>query len=159
MRPTAAALAASLPPSALARNAALLGQTSAATPPEEARKAKGGGKARVKPNRTPRPANQAEVEWAAMLARQWGWPIVRPHAMTLVFDDGDRYTPDVLLAWPRGLTMTLYEVKCGYRGPGWEQGMERFKRAKAVFPWLDLRLAEKRGDGWYVDGQKWQQEG
>ena len=48
------------------------------------------------------------------------------------FSDGDTYTPDfLLLAGGRG--QVVAEIKGGYRGPGWEQGWERFKRAAAVF--------------------------
>lgn len=48
------------------------------------------------------------------------------------FEDGDTYTPDfLLLAGGRG--QIVAEIKGGYRGPGWEQGWERFKRAAAVF--------------------------
>lgn len=48
------------------------------------------------------------------------------------FEDGDTYTPDfLLLAGGRG--QVVAEIKGGYRGPGWEQGWERFKRAAAVF--------------------------
>lgn len=48
------------------------------------------------------------------------------------FEDGDTYTPDfLLLAGGRG--QIVAEIKGGYRGPGWEQGWERLKRAAAVF--------------------------
>ena len=48
------------------------------------------------------------------------------------FEDGDTYTPDFLLmAGGRG--QIVAEIKGGYRGPGWEQGWERFKRAAAAF--------------------------
>lgn len=106
-------------------------------------------------DRTPKPANKAEAEWAGILRRRYPSATVTPHGMTLRFPDGDTYTPDVLMAFDRGnFAVILYEVKAGYRGPGWEQGMERFKRAKAAFPWVVLRLAEKRGGVWYVDGKQ-----
>lgn len=48
------------------------------------------------------------------------------------FEDGDTYTPDfILLVEGRG--QVVAEIKGGYRGPGWEQGWERFKRAAAAF--------------------------
>ena len=48
------------------------------------------------------------------------------------FEDGDTYTPDfLLLAGGRG--QVVAEIKGGYRGPGWDQGWERFKRAAAAF--------------------------
>lgn len=53
---------------------------------------------------------------------------------------GGSYTPD-FLAWKPGDTGVLVvEVKGGYRGPGWEQGYERYKRAALQYcqtsgPW------------------------
>jgi hypothetical protein len=71
------------------------------------------------------------------------------HGMTLRFPDGDRYTPDIV-GYP-GFDfdrIKLIEVKGGYRGPGWEQGHERFKRAKER--WGDdydfVMLHVKRGE-------------
>lgn len=56
------------------------------------------------------------------------------HPMTLRFPDGDRYTPDIV-GFPQhpGGDLLVIEVKGGYRGPGWEQGMERYKRAKEMW--------------------------
>ena len=99
----------------------------------------------------PAPSTKAEAEWLAYLRRVFVDAIIRAHGMTLVFPDGDRYTPDVAM-WHHG-HLTIYEVKAGYRGPGWEQGTERYKRAKAEWYWLDFRLAEKRRDGWHLDGK------
>jgi hypothetical protein len=48
------------------------------------------------------------------------------------FEDGDTYTPDFLLL-VEGRGQVVVEVKGGYRGAGWEQGWERFKRAAEVF--------------------------
>ena len=105
-------------------------------------------KGRRKP---PSPATKAEAEWVAYLHRVFVGAIIRAHGLTLVFPDGDRYSPDAVM-WHEG-HLTIYEVKAGYRGPGWEQGTERYKRAKAEWYWLDFRLAEKRRDGWHLDGK------
>ena len=60
----------------------------------------------------------------------WNYDIQPPRYFE--FEDGDTYTPDfLLLAGGRG--QVVVEVKGGYRGAGWEQGWERFKRAAAVF--------------------------
>ena len=60
----------------------------------------------------------------------WNYDIQPPRYFE--FEDGDTYTPDfLLLAVGRG--QVVVEVKGGYRGAGWEQGWERFKRAAAVF--------------------------
>lgn len=103
-----------------------------------------------KPRRRRGPT-QAEVEFLAVVRAQHPQAkAITPHGITLVFPDGsgDRYTPDVLVTRPDDGRPTAYEVKGGYRGPGWEQGHERFKRAKAAFPWLHLVLAEKTPTGW-----------
>ena len=60
----------------------------------------------------------------------WHYDIQPPRFFE--FEDGDTYTPDfLLLAGGRG--QVVAEIKGGYRGPGWEQGWERFKRASAAF--------------------------
>ena len=60
----------------------------------------------------------------------WHYDIQPPRFFE--FEDGDTYTPDfLLLAGGRG--QIVAEIKGGYRGPGWEQGWERFKRAAAAF--------------------------
>jgi len=68
---------------------------------------------------------------------------LQPHAgPRLVFPDwNDSYSPDVFVQWDDG-SFTLYEVKGGYRGPGWEQGWERFKRACSTWPSLPLEMWE-----------------
>ena len=60
----------------------------------------------------------------------WHYDIQPPRFFE--FEDGDTYTPDfLLLAGGRG--QIVAEIKGGYRGPGWEQGWERFKRAASAF--------------------------
>ena len=60
----------------------------------------------------------------------WHYDIQPPRFFE--FEDGDTYTPDfLLLAGGRG--QIVAEIKGGYRGPGWEQGWEQFKRAAAAF--------------------------
>jgi len=109
-------------------------------------------KPRQKGRKPPAPQNKAEAGWIEHLRRHRPDETVLPHAVTLVFRDGDRYTPDVLTVNRDGL-VTLYEVKGGYRGPGWEQGIERFKRAVAEFPGLRLVLVDRRTDGlFYIAG-------
>lgn len=98
----------------------------------------------------PAPANKAEADWCEFLRRTCPYVAVMPHRITLVFADGDRYTPDVVLIDDGALT--LYEVKGGYRGPGWEQGIERFKRAQAEFPGLKLVMVTRKDGRWYMDG-------
>lgn len=47
---------------------------------------------------------------------------------------GGTYTPDFLVVRP-GEAVRVIEVKGGYRGPGWEQGVERYRRA--ALEWSD----------------------
>lgn len=44
---------------------------------------------------------------------------------------GGTYIPDFVVLSPHGARVV--EVKGGYRGPGWEQGRERYKRAAAQY--------------------------
>lgn len=45
---------------------------------------------------------------------------------------GGTYTPDFLVFQP-GRPVEVIEIKGGYCGPGWEQGIERYKRAANIF--------------------------
>lgn len=54
------------------------------------------------------------------------------------FDNGDTYTPDFIVLCATG--MLVYEVKGGYKGAGYEQGYERYFRAKEKFESYDLRI-------------------
>lgn len=138
-----------------ARPRELRGSTGAEAAP--GRQGAGNGNPRgPRQRKPPAPSNVAEREWVLWLRRAYPDAIVRPHGITFVFPDGDRYTPDAVM-WDGG-RMTIYEVKAGYRGPGWEQGMERYKRAKAEWCWLDFALAEKRDGVWYVDGVRQREE-
>lgn len=53
-------------------------------------------------------------------------------------EGGGTYTPDFILLTHTGLV--VYEVKGGYRGPGWEQGIERYKRAAAQYAGRRVRF-------------------
>lgn len=67
---------------------------------------------------------------------------------------GGAYTPD-FLAWnpdqPLG-SLWVIEVKGGYRGPGWEQGYERYRRAALQYsggPWRFALLT------WHAKRREW----
>lgn len=54
------------------------------------------------------------------------------------FGNGDTYTPDFIVISDCGIS--VYEVKGGYRGAGWEQGYDRYFRAKEKFESYELRI-------------------
>jgi hypothetical protein len=99
---------------------------------------------------------KAEMAFAAILAawrhkgliRQW-----LEQAVTLRFSDGTSYRPDYTAITHQGEIWHI-EVKGGYRGWGWEQGYERFRRARDVFqcPGVRLVLATKSKNGWKIEG-------
>lgn len=67
-----------------------------------------------------------------------------PHGLKLSFGDGTGYTPDLVLYHETG-RVELLEVKGNYRGPGWEQGYERYRRAQDVFgKWFAFRMVDAR---------------
>jgi hypothetical protein len=82
------------------------------------------------------------------MIRQW-----LDQAVILRFADGTRYRPDYTAVTNQGELWHI-EVKGGYRGPGWEQGYERFRRARDVFqqPGVRLVLATKGKNGWEIQG-------
>lgn len=72
---------------------------------------------------------------------------------------GGTYTPDFMVFRHDGLgAVTVFEVKGGYRGPGWEQGYERYKRA--ALEWdgciFKFNLAEfdRKAQRWTLRGWK-----
>lgn len=51
------------------------------------------------------------------------------------------YTPDILAWRPGEPGVMVVEVKGGYRGAGWEQGMERYARAAGTYDCPAWRFA------------------
>lgn len=69
---------------------------------------------------------------------------------------GGSYTPDFLVFQTNGFARVI-EIKGGYRGPGWEHGIERFKRAAAQYHFYHLRFelwTWSRKDGQW-DVERW----
>jgi hypothetical protein len=79
--------------------------------------------------------------------------IVQPPRL-FELEGGGTYTPDFVEVRPCGVV--VWEVKGGYRGPGWEQGIERFKRAAAQYDgeYLSFALAT-----WDSKEKRWRLEG
>jgi len=91
---------------------------------------------------------KSELRWY----REIGQPMlasgeaVAIHPQTvLYFDDGTKYKVDFMVVRPDGLPVLFVEVKAGYCGPGWEQGHERFRRARDLWRHFDWEMHEWRG--------------
>lgn len=68
-----------------------------------------------------------------IILRQMGYETIPQVTRMFPLDGGGTYTPD-FIAWKKGDPgLVVCEVKGGYRGPGWEQGMERYKRAASQY--------------------------
>ncbi len=91
------------------------------------RRSFGAGKSHPKQTET-----KAEAAALAWLSGE-GWQVIPQPCRLFPLAGGGSYTPD-LLAWRNGFPGVLVvEVKGGYRGAGWEQGYERYKRAADAF--------------------------
>ena len=64
---------------------------------------------------------------------------------------GDTYPPDFLVLTSSGPIYSC-EVKGGYRGPGWEQGYERYQRAAAQWDGFGFRFLMAE---WCAKDQTW----
>jgi hypothetical protein len=88
-------------------------------------------RARAKP-RTPKLNDTEKRWWREIPATHFPAHKVIPHGLLLPLTDGGVYTCDFYL-----LTLatvgTVIEIKGGYKGPGFEQGIERYRRAR--FEW------------------------
>ena len=67
---------------------------------------------------------------------------------------GGTYTPDFLAWEPMTSCVWVVEVKGGYRGPGWDQGYDRYKRAALQYsppgsPWRFALLT------WHARRREW----
>lgn len=87
-----------------------------------------GGTKESKLNKTELAAlERIKTIWADQLS------LVVPHGIKLFFPDRTSYTPDFVVYLHHARQAILIEVKGGYRGPGWEQGYERYKRARDLY--------------------------
>ena len=89
--------------------------------------------------------NVSETRVAALLAAQG--MVVVGQALRLPLAGGGEYRPD-LVAWSPGCaSLLVVEVKGGYRGPGWEQGYDRYKRAALEWDGAPLVFVRFERDG------------
>ena len=114
-----------------------------------------------KPKRKDPPAasrkmNASEEYIHAMLRQMHPTAHIIPQASRFFrLADGDSYTPDFVVIG-NAMPIEVWEVKGGYRGPGWEQGVERYKRTASQFSdgkRYQFYLAEKVKGNWQV--RKW----
>lgn len=130
-----------------------------------------GGGVRRPSGREARPvpplAPKAPAEWPAMnrtearclerLRERFPAPavILAQKTRFLPLRGGGSYTPDFLVLSP-GHPALVVEVKGGYKGPGWEQGMERYRRAAAQ--WSDGRVLQFELHTWDRRRREWRVE-
>lgn len=84
--------------------------------------------------------------------------IIQPTRL-FALEGGGTYTPDFLVCTQD--KVHVFEVKGGYRGAGWEQGIERYKRAAAQFDKLCIHFYiydwDRKSNKWKA--QKWRTVG
>jgi hypothetical protein len=91
--------------------------------------------------------NKTELRWLREIGQQMiasGEAVAIHPQVTFCFDDGTKYTVDFLVVRFELPTLCV-EVKGGYTGPGWEQGHERFRRARDLWQHFDWEMHEWRG--------------
>jgi len=102
-----------------------------------------------RPAEAVRRLNKAESQALARARREHPDATIVCQGLTLPLSGGDVYRVDMLImesmpedndGFPWNNCVRLVEVKGGYRGPGWEQGLERYKRARAEYPALRFEL-------------------
>ena len=131
----------------------------AAEPAQEEKQAKGKRRS-VLDSQRPRKERLNKTEarflhWLDLHVRQRHNIIIVQPPRLLELEGGGTYTPDFIVVQPWGLD--VYEVKGGYEGPGWEQGVERYKRAAAQYDGKHMHffMCEwTKDNGWRI--QKWQ---
>lgn len=86
-----------------------------------------------------------------------GLCLVLAQQVRIPLPGGGVYVPDFVVYNHLG-ALEIYEVKGGYRGPGWEQGYERFKRAAAYLVKFGIGcwLAEWKEKKWNL--KRWTDE-
>lgn len=95
--------------------------------------------------------NKSEAAVLMMLMEKYPGALVLPQCRILPFDDGTSYRPDFEVVGT-GRKAIIVEVKGGYRGMGYEGGMERYRRARDQYrSWFKFQLWQKKGGKWEVE--------
>ncbi len=115
-----------------------------------------GGRVKVaaRPPEAVRALNKSETRALERAKRQYPGATIIAQGLTLPLTDGQTYRVDLLIlepvlhvAAPEPCWARLVEVKGGYRGPGWEHGLERYRRARAEYPELRFELWQMDKEG------------
>lgn len=97
-------------------------------------------------------------EWPCTVIRS-GW-VACWQTYRMAFPDGGEYRPDCVMVrhnhdiLPTELPPAgsiIVEIKGGYRGPGWEHGYERFKRARLQWPQFAFHCYEEWKKGMWAE--------
>lgn len=115
-----------------------------------------GGKA--KRRTTGKTAGTKAEECAKAALEREGWTVLC-QPLRLPLDAKGTYVPDLLAFRPDEPGLRVIEVKGGYRGPGYEQGYERYYRAAQTWdcPALRFELWETKG-GRVLSREAWQDQ-
>jgi hypothetical protein len=74
--------------------------------------------------------NKTEQRWLDTIAKtHFAGATVLPQALTLPLKDGGTYRVDFLCVYLSRYPVVI-EIKGGFKGNGWEQGIERYRRAR-----------------------------
>lgn len=97
--------------------------------------------------------NKTEARAMEWLRLQGFTDIIAQPTRLFPLAGGGSYTPDFLAWVPGEPGVLVVEVKGGYRGPGWEQGYERYRRAALQYschlPWSFALLT------WHARRREW----
>ncbi len=101
---------------------------------------------------SPRKLNKTEQRFFEFAKATWGTQCaIIPQCLALPLDGGGTYHPDFLIVGQEGVPL-LVETKGGYLGHGWEQGIERFRRARHQWErWFRFELWEWKDKKWSVE--------
>ncbi len=97
--------------------------------------------------------NKTESEYASRLAFEFPGCAIRFEALTLILDNGHRYTPDWVVRQLNGQIL-LVEVKAkgknGFRHPSYQRAKLAFDQSRLDYPLFQWRWAEKQEGKWHV---------
>ncbi len=90
-------------------------------------------------------ANKTELAYAEILKREFIGARVLYEPITFRLPSGTRYTPDWIVAADERILLVVETKGAHIHSPA---SLRAFKEARAAFPWLKFRMAQKRAEGW-----------